>query len=115
MTEELSDPTALAVKVRRDARATSVAAAKRALPRSGTKRARVLYEIATAPAGCTDDEIITRTGFLHQSVGPRRLELEQGGWVEDSGERRKTRMGNPAIVWKLTPTAQARFDPALHR
>jgi hypothetical protein len=33
---------------------------------------------------------------------PRRVELVEGGWVEDSGERRPTRSGMDAVVWRGT-------------
>lgn len=107
----LSDPSRSGVHVRHDARPTSASAASMAFPRSGTQRMRVLAAISARHGGATDDDVIASTGMLHQSVGPRRLELERGGWIEDSGRRRKTRMGNDAIVWELTDLARARLRP----
>jgi hypothetical protein len=97
------------VFVRHDARPTSKEAALQAEPKSGTRRAQVLaWIIRAGDQGFTDDEIIVRSGLPHQSVGPRRLELEQGGWIEDSTKRRKTRTGAEAIVWVATAKARAR-------
>lgn len=87
--------------VRHNARGTSAAAAAAALPKSGTRR-RQVYDFIWDQGihGATDDEIILGLGIGHQSVGPRRLELVEQGHIEDSGERRLTIGGNPAIVWK---------------
>jgi hypothetical protein len=51
------------------------------------------------PGGLTDQEIATRLGLAENSVRPRRLELADAGPIADSGERRETAGGNPAIVW----------------
>lgn len=103
----LDDPDRNAVKVRRDARSTSTSAASKAFPRSGTQRRRVLACIAESVTGRTDDEIITNTRLPHQSVGPRRLELLEGGWIEDSQARRITRAGSRAIVWTVTAAGRS--------
>lgn len=96
--------------VRRDAKATSVLAALVTLPRSRTRRYAVLEAIAAAGEhGRTDDELIGELGIPHQSVGPRRLELVEGGWIEDSERRRPTRTGADAIVWVLTDDGAARW------
>jgi hypothetical protein len=93
--------------VRHDARPTSANAALLAAPKSGTRRHQILRHIlAAGNRGLTDDQIIVRSGLPHQSVGPRRLELEQGGWIEDSTQRRKTRTGSEAIVWVATTKAR---------
>lgn len=112
MTSQLSLDEALAaehVYVARKAKATSREAALRALPGTATRRYQVLATIAGSPTGMTDDEIITSQRMPHQSVGPRRLELVEGGWIEDSGQRRKTRTGADAIVWVLSEAGQARW------
>lgn len=96
--------------VRRDARPTSEEAALRAMPRSSTRRFMVLEAIVAAgEAGRTDDELIVELGLPHQSVGPRRLELVEGGWIEDSGQRRRTRTGADAIVWVLTEAGATKW------
>lgn len=42
------------------------------------------------------------------SAGNRRGELVTGGWVIDSGRRRPTRSGQPAVVWVLSAEGRAR-------
>jgi hypothetical protein len=93
-------------------RDTQTAAAAAALPRSGTQRAKVLEVIRQAgPAGLTDQEIAVALGLAENSVRPRRLELSTPGedgqppLVVDSGERRETSGGNPAIVWRAVGDA----------
>lgn len=90
--------------VRRDAATTSRKAASRTLLRSGTRRRLVLEAVVESiPSGMTDDEIGRQLGMGHQSVGPRRLELVEAGYLEDSGERRPTRYSNSqATVWLPT-------------
>ena len=98
------DPHVFLPAVPRD---TQTAAAAAALPQSGTQHARVLEAIRQAgPAGLTDLEIAVALGLAENSVRPRRLELSTPGedgqppLVVDSGERRETAGGNPAIVWR---------------
>lgn len=81
-------------------RATQVAAAARALPRSGTQRRRVYDQIVRAGQdGLTDEEIGAFLRLSLNSVRPRRLELVEAGLVADSSRRRDTQGKNPAIVW----------------
>lgn len=81
-----------------------------ALPKPGTPRHRVLTAIwAAMPEGCTDQELEHELGLARPTPGNRRGELVAGGWVEDSGRRRATTKGKPAVVWVLTATAQARL------
>jgi len=94
------DPHVFLPAVPRD---TQVAAAAAALPRSGTQRARVLEAIRGAgAAGMTDQEVAVRLAMAENSVRPRRLELADARLIEDSGERRETSGGTPAIVWRAT-------------
>lgn len=55
--------------------------------------------------GLTVDAIEQRLVRSHQTVSARVNELRNKGWITDSGIRRKTRSGRPAIVW--TPTTSA--------
>jgi len=55
--------------------------------------------------GMTVDALEQVLNRSHQSVSARVNELRNKGWLIDSGVRRKTRSGRPAIVW--TPTVQA--------
>jgi len=52
----------------------------------------------------TDDELEQSTGLSHQCCSPRRRELVQAGLVEWTGERRATRSGRTARVWRITTT-----------
>ncbi len=79
---------------------TSIAAAERIRPTAGTKRAIVLETIERAGTeGATIDEIVQVTGLLTATVCGRINELKRDGWIQDSGRRRPTRSGSPAIVW----------------
>ena len=92
-----------AAKLRRDAAPTSQEAAAFVLPRSGTQRWRVLMALAAAPA--TDEELVERLGIGANSERPRRLELVEQGWVENSGQVRETCSGCDSIVWAVTARA----------
>jgi hypothetical protein len=89
------------VKVRHDARDTSVKAAAAVLPRTGTARARVLLAIADKPS--TDEEMQNLLSMKNSTQCPRRIECVEAGWVQDSGNRALTSSGQEAIVWELTP------------
>jgi len=52
--------------------------------------------------GATADEIEQHTGLAGNTVRPRLVALRARGLVCDSGERRKTRSGRAAVVWKAT-------------
>jgi len=54
---------------------------------------------AVGGSGYTDDELHLTTGIALNSANKRRGELTQAGLVIDSGGRRLTRAGSPAIVW----------------
>ena len=99
----LSDPSRNAVgKHQRpgDAAETQILSALEAYPASGTQRRAVLLFI-TDLGGATDEEIQLGLGMNPSTQRPRRVELVEGGWIEDSGERRKTRSGRSAVVWTL--------------
>jgi len=84
---------------------TSGQAAVANYPRSGTQRAKVLnviYQALMFEDGLTLDEIANWTGLVANSVRPRRKELERDGLVRDSGKRKSSNMGHPAVVWTLT-------------
>lgn len=98
--ETLSDPTVDRVgKVRRDHPRTARAAALAATPRTGTARHRLLQAIAERPR--TDEELQDDLAMAANTQRPRRVELVEGGWIEDSGETRPTRSGQEAIVWRV--------------
>jgi len=63
----------------------------------------VMHEAAPA----TDEVLLEASVALRVKISPsgfrtRRTELVAKGLVEDSGGRRDTKFGNPAIVWRLT-------------
>ncbi len=75
-------------------------------PRAGTLRARALTALQAAePYGLTDDELAEATEVYLYSIAPRRVELTKRGWVMDSGNRRTSSHGRPAVVWVLTGPA----------
>jgi len=86
--------------VRIDARDTSRAAAALVEPRTGSWRSKVLLAVAEYPR--TDDGLISALHGSPNTIRPRRVELMEDGWIEDSGERRATITGAQAAVWRLT-------------
>lgn len=105
---ELSDPAADDIgKFRADAARSSRDGAIAVFPRSGTQRMAVLEAIAGAgDAGVTDDEIGEILDWSYSKLGPRRRELVEGGWVEDSGRLRESNSGVDVIVWRITEAAR---------
>lgn len=110
-TSALSDPAVNAPgQSHRGASATERAAAWALLPKSGTKRMKVLRAIYDAGArGLTHGEIAQVTGMYHYTAGPRCTELKEGRWVRDSGETRLSAHGKPASVWVMTDAGLAKF------
>jgi hypothetical protein len=107
MTTTLPDPTEIIPGARhRVAVDTEALAADAIAPRAGTLRALALEHIRIAGAhGLTDGELAASTGKYLYTMAPRRVELVQQGWVEDSGVRRSTEHGKTAAVWVLTQAA----------
>lgn len=107
----LSDPGAvLSDPASHHGRETEKAAAYANRPRAGSQRLRVLEAIARAGVqGRTDEELEDRLEMRRPSPGNRRGELVAGGWVRDSGQRRKTKSGSSAVVWVLTDAGRARL------
>jgi hypothetical protein len=100
-----SDPAREQVgRAHHDGTDTEWAAARRVAPRSGTQRAKVLDSLRHAGVGGRTDYELWRGGIGARPHVPatRREELIAGGWpIVDSGLRRKTDTGSPAIVWVL--------------
>lgn len=82
-------------------RDTEVAAALAITPLTGHHRQRVLHLLRTYAGGLTDDEGGQHMGGDRLTFGRRRSELTKAGLVKDSGQRRPTKYGRPAIVWVL--------------
>jgi len=79
---------------------TSRAAADAIEPSAHTLRAAVLrYLRGQGSRGATDEEITLALDLNPSTARPRRIELQQAGWVYDSGHTRQTRSGRDAVVW----------------
>lgn len=83
---------------------TELGAAVDEYPRTGTARLKVLLAIARmGDVGLTDAEGAQTTGLYLYTYAPRRVELRDAGWIEDSGRRRLvTRSRKPAAAWRLS-------------
>ena len=86
-------------------RQTSLEAALGVLPRLKERQMAVLrYLVSIWPAGATDDELDAHFGAVAtRTARVRRCELArlpETPLVLDSGERRATPSGRPAIVWR---------------
>lgn len=79
---------------------TSIAAAKQIEPVSGALR-RQVYEFIRerGQSGATDEEIIAALDMSPSTARPRRIELVQAGFVQNSGSTRRTKSGRNATVW----------------
>jgi hypothetical protein len=78
--------------------------------KSGKLRAEVLKSFRYAGArGLTDEEGIYASDLPANTYRPRRVELTngwkdfEGGFIRDSGRKRKTASGRNAVVWVITP------------
>ncbi len=95
------------------ARDTSIRAALTDMPRKGSLRRDVIQTLVAYhsqfDAGMTCDDLERRLRKSHQSMSPRVHELEKGGWIRDSKERKNTRSGQKAIVWRPTDKAIERM------
>lgn len=82
-------------------------------PISGKKRRIVLDAIAArGNYGMTDEEMQRELQMNPSTQRPRRVELVEGGWVEDSGRRRVTRSRRSAVVWVLTAAGFRNYRPS---
>lgn len=90
---------------------TTKLAALKVLPRTGTQRAEVLDAIIGAGArGMTDAELQRSLGMNPSTERPRRVELVQGGWIIDSGQKRVSAGADLSIVWVLSLVGRARLQ-----
>lgn len=80
--------------------ATSRSAALSAEPAAGTKRALLLAFLrGRGLAGATDEEMQTVVPMNANTQRPRRVELVQGHFIQDSKRTRATVGGDQAVVW----------------
>jgi hypothetical protein len=115
MVRPMSDPDEQRTALRSGPRDTEVKAAWVALPNSGTWRRKILDFIeARGEFGVTDDELGRVFNKPASScMAPRRGELEQGGWIRDSGLRRPTSVSHGAdegTVWVLSDEGRVRLS-----
>lgn len=96
--------------------ATTQAMRRAAWPRSGSLRREIISAVAqSAAGGLTDDALERMLGRSHQSVSAARHGLVSDGWLTAATYpnrtriTRRTRSGNPAQVWCLTPPARIRL------
>jgi len=64
-------------------------------------RALVLDWHVRRPQGLTDYELAAYTGRQQNSVGKRRTELFQAGYVDKTDMRRPAPSGSGCIVWRV--------------
>lgn len=86
------------VIIAKKAHPTSVSAAVKAYPRSGSKRQKI-YNAIKLFGGMTDEELERTLEMSGNTVRPSRVSLVRDALVMDSGRTRKTVAGNDAIVW----------------
>lgn len=78
---------------------TSESASLYVLSRTGTKR-RMVYDRLKVWGPATDVELQQGLGMVPNTERPRRRELVIGGFVQDSGARKKHH-GEEHIVWEV--------------
>lgn len=91
---------------------TSHAAADDARRTCGAGRRLVLKSLAVEPM--TDFELADRTGWQQTSIGKRRGECAQAGWVAvvwANGAKlaRPAPSGSAALVWEITDAGRAKL------
>jgi predicted ArsR family transcriptional regulator len=88
------------VTIARNAQRTSIAAAQRVLPRTGSIRKKI-YDYLQATGGATDEQIEDALHISGNSVRPSRGSLVNDGLVYDTGREHPTKSGNMAIIWAV--------------
>ena len=88
---------------------TSRAAADAMRRHAPTLRQKVYdYIVSRGDYGATDDEIAVSLELRHQTASPRRRGLVIMGAVYATEERRPTRSGQTATVWRAVPGLDVR-------
>jgi len=89
------------VIIARNAQRTSIAAAQKVLPKTGSLRMKV-YEFILNQGlrGVTDQEIEHTLGIDGNTVRPTRISLVKDGYIMDTGTTRKNNHDNDCIVWR---------------
>lgn len=90
---------------------TSRAAAYANLPRRDSQRYAVLDALVKCRAyGATRDELAAMLSLSHQAVTPRVWELVKGGFAEETGQTRRTYLGQQGKVLLATPKARDQIE-----
>jgi hypothetical protein len=79
---------------------TSHAAAVALAPRASAMRQLIRSYVATQPHGATCDEVEVALSMRHQTASARIRELAQEGSLSDTGDRRPTRSGAAARIYR---------------
>jgi len=89
------------VIIAKNAQRTSIAAAEKVLPRTGSLKRRVYeYILSQGMRGATDQEIEKTLQIEGNTVRPSRVGLIKDGYIIDSGTTRKNHHNNDCIVWR---------------
>ena len=89
------------VIIAKNAQRTSVAAAEKVLPRTGSLKRKVYeYILSQGMRGATDQEIEKTLQIEGNTVRPSRVGLIKNGYIIDSGTTRKNHHNNDCIVWR---------------
>lgn len=89
------------ISIARKAQRTSVAAALKVLPKTGSLRRKVYeYILNQGLRGATDQEIEKTLQIEGNTVRPTRISLVKDGYIMDTGTTRKNQHDNDCIVWR---------------
>ncbi len=89
------------VVIAHNAQRTSVAAAYKVLPRTGSLRRKVYeYILNQGLRGATDQEMEMSLKIDGNTIRPTRISLVKDGFILDTGTTRKNQHGNDCIVWR---------------
>lgn len=88
---------------------TSIAAAESIAGEKVNHKRRIVLDCITAKGsrGATLDEVSVSLDMLMQTASARVRELAQAGYIEDTGDRRPTRTGRNARVYRATQRGAA--------
>lgn len=89
------------VIIANNAQRTSIQAAWKALPKSGSMRRKVYeYILFQGLRGATDQEIERALHIDGNTIRPTRISLVRDGFIIDTGTTRKNDHNNECIVWR---------------
>ena len=91
------------VIIAKNAKQTSVQAAIKVLPKTGSLRRKVYeYVLRKGFQGATDQEMESALHIDGNTIRPTRISLVKDGFIIDTGLTRKNENGNECIVWVVT-------------